>query len=663
MTTVPRPFPTAANHAPPRAAVAESAGDHSAFWPATLLALTLVVAKAAYLDSPGHRSGQTLASYLTQLSWVAAADILFALAVGLAGETLLLATRRRPRLHAAAFSALITFCAVSVGYAVVSVKIFAYFRTPLNASLISLGGDVRAMRSSLIAFASPPLLASALLAPPAYLILATRAHQRWPRPLGRRARDVVACAAVATVTWFLAARTYAGRPDALDDWKLSQNPHTALIASFVREAAFTRTDDLPIPFAADYAADFKRAAERADAVAPTPGLARGPKNVIVVVCESVGTQFLSLYGSPYRTWPRMEAEARHAVVFDNYYANVTNSANAMFSLTLSNYPPLRGGEHTIKRAAAPGTSAAQILAARGYRTAMISAGYNAWANQDRFLQNRGYDTVWDAKDSGCPELNSWGVEDRCMVDMVLRYLDRAPDREKPFYVFAWSQANHHPYGPEFGQTAEHWDNPDLLKGETKFGEMTWDLGRYLAALYELDKQLGRLFDELRRRDLADDTIVLITGDHGEVFGWPHKAYGHGGGVYQEYVNVPFVVWSPALFQHPARSKEVGGHVDVQATVLDLLGLPPAPTWQGRSMFAPDKPPRTYFFGSADQGYLGLRDGDWKYAYNRLTQGEQLYDLSTDPLEQTNLAATHRDRCREFRQRIAAWAAYQRNLWQ
>jgi arylsulfatase A-like enzyme len=618
------------------------------FWLATLMAVALIGSKAFYLDGPDARLG-----------WIAAADVFYALVVGLAGETMLLATRRRPQVQRGVWGVLVVLCLVSVLYAIVSVKVFSYFRTSLNYSLLSLGGDLRGMRSSLIAFATPAFVAALVAVPVAYLVTVAVAHRRWRRPRARW----IALATIAVAGWFAAARGHAGRAESLDEQRLAENPHYVLAASFVRDKLFDAGhEDLGIPFEANYAADFRIAAERRDAAGPTPKLVRGPRNVIVVVCESVGTQFLSLYGSSYKTWPRMQAEASHALVFDNYYANVTNTANALFSLTLSCYPPLRADEQTIKRAGARGTGAANVLRTRGYRTAFISAGYNDWANQDAFLASRGYDVVWDADDAGVPELNSWGVEDRCAIDMVLRYIDREPAHARPFYVFAWTQANHHPYGPEYGEPAKNWDNPDLLKGETKFGEYSWDLGRYMSALYELDKQLGRLFDELRARGLADDTIVVITGDHGEVFGWPHKAYGHGGGVYQEYVNVPFVVWSPALFKAPARAKQIGGHVDLQATVLDLLGVAPPAMWQGRSLLSPEHPPRAYFFGSADQGYLGVREGSWKYVYNRLTQGEMLFDLTADPTEQANVAAANPQTCHRLRQRIAAWADAQRAMW-
>src|SRR5205814_8348569 len=75
----------------------------------------------------------------------------------------------------------------------------------------------------------------------------------------------------------------------------------------------------------------------------------------------------------------------------------------------------------------------------------------------------------------------------------------------------------------------------------------YDLGLYLNAVREADTQIGRLIDALRERGLADDTLLVITGDHGEAFGWPHDTYGHGPRVYQENVNVPFVLLCPTVF--------------------------------------------------------------------------------------------------------------------
>ena len=195
-------------------------------------------------------------------------------------------------------------------------------------------------------------------------------------------------------------------------------------------------------------------------------------------------------------------------MFDSVYSHFTNTANALASILLSIYPPMTWREYTVERPDLPGTTIPQVLRPMGYRTAFISAGDNTYANQLNFLQNRGFDVIWDYRDSGAPKLFSWGVEDRCVVDMTLRFIEQ--DRSRPFFIMAWTQATHNPYPPLPGQT-----DIDFLKAHAAPIRQTpaaaWNLNRYLNALVEMDWQMGRLFEELRKRGLADDTIVLITG--------------------------------------------------------------------------------------------------------------------------------------------------------
>jgi arylsulfatase A-like enzyme len=243
-----------------------------------------------------------------------------------------------------------------------------------------------------------------------------------------------------------------------------------------------------------------------------------------------------------------------------------------------------------------------------------------------------------------------------MVDMILHFVDKKEQQDKPFYVFSWTQATHHPFEP-----GPNWENIDFLKGDRTYDTLTWDIARYLNALYELDKQLARLFAELRARKLADDTIVIVTGDHGEAFGWPHSdSVAHSCKCYQEDVNVPMFIWSPALFKSPERSQAYGGHVDLSPTVLDLLGIPSPPSWQGRSLLSPLHPPRAYFYGMREDYLLGVRENQYKYVFNATLGQDELYDVVKDKLEQNNIAAQHPDICKPMRQRLAAWVHYERD---
>ncbi|MFI5381878.1 MAG: sulfatase, partial [Tepidisphaerales bacterium] len=264
--------------------------------------------------------------------------------------------------------------------------------------------------------------------------------------------------------------------------------------------------------------------------------------------------------------------------------------------------------------------------------------------------------AWDYRDSGTQPRRdfSWGVEDRCMVDMILKFIDQNPGQ--PYCIYSWTQGTHHPYTPYPGQPFV-----DFKADPAKWGNMTQDLGLYLNALRETDRQIGRLLDELRRRNLADSTIVVITGDHGEAFGRPHKHFGHTGQVIEEELHVPLIMWNPILFKNAGRRQTVGGHVDLSPTVLDLLGVAVPATWQGTSLFSPSHPGRVYSYGAVRDNLLAVRDGNLKYTLNVNRNAQALYDLQSDPMEQTDIAPGRLDDAKRLRQRLAAWVSYQAQI--
>ena len=177
-------------------------------------------------------------------------------------------------------------------------------------------------------------------------------------------------------------------------------------------------------------------------------------------------------------------------------------------------------------------------------------------------------------------------------------------------------------------------------------------------LHEVDGHLGRLFAFLRARGLADDTLVVVTGDHGEAFADPHDQQGHGFSVWQEEVNVPLMIWNPRLFPEGQHRENIGGHVDLNPTIADLLGADLPDAWQGHSLFAPARPERTFFVASVDNYWLGIREDRWKYILEASSGIESLFDLVADPDEQHNALAAQPERVARLRQRIGAWIAFE-----
>ena len=107
-----------------------------------------------------------------------------------------------------------------------------------------------------------------------------------------------------------------------------------------------------------------------------------------------------------------------------------------------------------------------------------------------------------------------------------------------------------------------------------------------------------------------------------------------------------------------RLPTIGSHVDLNPTVADLAGLAPADSWHGRSMFAPGRPPRAYFYAANDDYLLGVREDGFKYVFNVTTGREELYDLARDPDERHNVADQHPVKCQQLRRRVAAWRAHE-----
>jgi len=639
-------------------------------WLSCWLAVVLMLCKGALLGLPAGWTAGALAEYMRDLAIMTHADVLLAAVIGLIGCAAEHVGHERFRKHIRA--AFMIFCVACVLYGIASVQVFAYLRSHLTYPLIYLAGDMKNMRSSLGAFVTPMLLATLVIGPAAFVFLA------WVSPrvvlsltgcYRRTARGIGLCSLVLFVVFGHRAANRLPWADRVDR-RVAENPHWVLVKSFVTDVfSDGRLVQLDDEVAPGQLQEFAVAGERArphtanlkfeisdftsassNRLRPAPR----PKNVIVYVLESVGAQHLGLYGSPYDTSACLQREAANSLVFDNFYAHCGVTANSLVAINLGIYPGMTWREYTVEQPNLPGTTLAALLKPRGYRTAYMTSGEIQYVNMDGFLKNRGYDLVCGYERLGCPAmLDSWGVEDRCLVDSILRWIDE--DRERPFCVMAWTQQTHHPYEPSPG--VPFIDFFDGLK-EDELPPDAYDLGRYLNTLHEADRQLGRLFDELRRRGLADDTLVVVTGDHGEGFGAPHDIYGHGGRLFDEIVRVPLVVWNPRLFHPGRREATIGGHIDLNATLAEMLDLRVADSWQGHSLFDSTRPPRTYFFAANDDYLLGVREHDWKYIYNATIGRELLFELGSDPHEQTNLAADRADRCLELRQRLAAWLKYE-----
>jgi arylsulfatase A-like enzyme len=636
------------------------------FWAAVWLAVVLVGVKASYLGSPLAPAIPVGGSYLRSLAAISYVDVAFVVSVWGTAWLLLIVGGRRSSvarglsLTAVAVSALFCF------YAIVSVLLFGILGGFITYPLLLLIGNVRMLSSSVnahltlsnsLAIASVPIVYLALVA------AASRLSARWPTSRWR-ARLGPTVAAAGAIGWvFVGHHTYTSDWVNRQERRIAENPHWVLFSSWVAAARGDGIARMTEPFLDADLTDFDPLGvrpllpqPRGRRVSASPSRttlkARRPPNVIVVVLESVAARWTSLNGL-YDTTTRLKAESGHALVFDNAYAHIGRSSNSLAAMLLSVYPRLDFREATQAPTGAISTSLVTLFRSQGYRTAFFTPSDLQWADWNTFLSDRGFDELHDSSTLPCHPISSWGVEDRCMIDAMISALEREPAR--PLFLMGWTTQTHHPYEPTPGIPFL-----SLLRERTPDD---YDLERYLNVLHETDRHLGRLFETVRRLGLVDDTIIVVTGDHGQAFGYPHDSWMQGKTLYQEDVHVPLMLWSPRRFKVGARSTAIASHVDLAPTVAELAGLPAAPEWQGRSLFDAARVPRAYFYVADDQFTLGIREHKWKYIFNLREGFDELYDLDRDPTEQHNLVKALPERALELRRRLAAWTEANRRQYE
>jgi phosphoglycerol transferase MdoB-like AlkP superfamily enzyme len=368
------------------------------------------------------------------------------------------------------------------------------------------------------------------------------------------------------------------------------------------------------------------------------GIAAG-WNVVMVILESTAAQYLGLHGARPDVMPNLTRLAQSGIVFDRAYAAYPESIKGLYSILCSAYPAFDVAVDSY--GSAPCRPLPALLSEHGYETALFHSGRFMYLGMDAMIRHRGYGLLADAGDIGGNHNSSFGVDEPATIARMLQWIDTRRGGRR-FFLTYLPIAGHHPYETSApGPFAEH-----------------DELGRYRNALHEGDASLGVLMKGLEDRGLAEHTLWIVFGDHGEAFGQHEGNYGHTFSLYEENVHVPMLVAARGLVSRQMRANRVVSLVDVAPTALDLAGLSIPTSYQGRSMLAKGGD-MALFFADYSLGLLGLRDGSLKVVHTIDSGRSSLFDLDADPEERVNLADRNPERVRWYVQNLKGWSAAQK----
>lgn len=310
-------------------------------------------------------------------------------------------------------------------------------------------------------------------------------------------------------------------------------------------------------------------------VGPANGLGR--LNVVVVVEESFGCEYVEQCGGREGLSPRYDDLATRGIVFDNAYATGTRTVRGLEAITLS-FPPIPS-EAVVKR---PGSEHlanwGQVMRENGYDTSFLYGGFGTFDNMNEFFSSNGFE-ISDRLSIDNPRFgNIWGVSDQDLFRHALGYFDERAMEDRPFFSIVLTTSNHKPF-----------TFPEGIPGVPAEG------GGREAGIRYADYALGEFIDQAARRPWFDRTLFVIVADHGA------RVYGRAEIPLPSY-HIPLLLYSPAHLA-PRSVDERISQMDIAPSILALLGLPWKAPFYGRNVFSGEGEPRIPVNHNHDVGLL------------------------------------------------------------
>jgi arylsulfatase A-like enzyme len=401
-------------------------------------------------------------------------------------------------------------------------------------------------------------------------------------------------------------------------------------------------------------------------------------NILLFAIDSLLADHMSCYGYPRLTTPHLDKFAQQGTLFEKNYSPHIPTTPAYSSMLTGR--DAFGTEVVALRHKGPLTKKVKTLAelcrGAGYNTTCVGFGWNpASRGFDKYLEFSGWGSLAEGRSPKAHNLN----------EVAIPEIERLNKEAKPWFVMLRHMDPHSPYLPPvpFDRMFYHGNESDP---KNRSMDPVWDfkpfrdyfatwlpagcsdkdyvVAQYDGAVAYMDACIARIFTQLEKLGVLDNTIVVINGDHGETL-YDHQCWFDHHGMYDVTLHIPLIIRYPSKV--PA-GKRVGGycqHKDLVPTLMELAEIKTKTKFDGQSVMklvrgdVPSFESEFYMTECTWMRKHGWRTPQWKLIvalepdFHFMPEVE-LYDLIADPHEDRNVAKEHPEVVEALTKRMNAW---------
>ncbi len=377
-------------------------------------------------------------------------------------------------------------------------------------------------------------------------------------------------------------------------------------------------------------------------IAPVGPRQTRPPNVVIVLLESTRATATSLFPPYFDTTPFLAELAPRSLVATRFHAPMPQTKKALRHVLCG-----RNASHSVRPQAfllgLNGRCLPNLLREQGYRTVFLQSAEERFDQRPSVVFSMGYQKFIGPNSyshDGFERANTFGFDDESMLAPSEQWLRKNADR--PFFATYLTVNGHFFCQPLTRHGIRH-----FVKEK--------DFDCYLNNVSHDDFFLRGLVDQYRALGLLDNTIFIITADHGEAFG-DHWRRGHGDTPWEDALHTPFLIYDESgRYVRPGLLEALASELDILPTVLELLGFQVTKGQvDGQTLFHLPEDRTLFMSCSEEDNCLASLRGDRKFIYYFWRHQPQLFDLRHDPREQHDLSAGFPDEVKARQAELLDW---------